>query len=282
MAGSALHEGSRRRDGKEADMTERTSYLEGTPSWVDLMTSDPGGARAFYGGLFGWEFDINPDPTTGHYTTCRLRGKRVAGMGGEPAPAGMPTVWITYFAVDDADKTAERIAEHGGKVQMAPMDVLDMGRWAMAADPSGASFGLWQARRHIGAELVNEPGTLTWNELNTRDLDAATAFYGDVFGLRWEDYGSAGDGPPYKVAYTSAGSVAGATVIGPDTPTQVPAYWGVYFWVEDAEASAAKATELGGTLLAPVFDSPQGPIAAVRDPHGATFAVIASGQAQGG
>jgi predicted enzyme related to lactoylglutathione lyase len=218
----------------------------------------------------------------GHYTACLLRGKRVAGMGGDPAPAGMPTVWTTYFAVDDADKTAERITEHGGKMQMPVMDILDQGRWAMAADPEGASFGLWQARKHTGAELVNEPGAFTWNELNSRDLDGATAFYGSVFGLRWEDYGPAGEGPAYKVANTTAGSVAGATEMAAEMPAEVPAYWAVYFWVEDAAATAARASELGGSIQVPVFDTPQGPVAVLRDPQGATFSVIASGQAQGG
>jgi predicted enzyme related to lactoylglutathione lyase len=257
-------------------MAERTSYLEGTPSWVDLMTSDPEGARAFYGGLFGWEFEIDPNADTGHYTTCLLRGKRVAGMGGDPAPAGMPTFWTTYFAVDDVDKIAERVAEHGGKIQMAPMDVMEMGRMAMAADPQGATFGLWQARQHTGAELVNEPGALTWNELNTRDLDGATAFYADVFGLRWEDMGPAGEGPAYKVANTSAGSAAGAMQMGPEFPAEVPPFWGIYFWVADAAASVARASELGGTVQVPVFDTPQGPVAVLRDPQGGQFSIIQS------
>jgi hypothetical protein len=255
-------------------MAERTSYLEGTPSWVDLMTSDPEAARAFYGGLFGWEFDIDPDPQTGHYTSCLLRGKRVAGMAGDPAPAGVGTFWTTYFAVDDVDKIAERVAEHGGKIQMAPMDVMEMGRMAMAADRDGAMFGMWQARAHTGAQLVNEPGTLTWNELNTRDLDGATAFYAEVFGLRWEDMDTGGAGPRYKIANASAGSVAGATEMAPEIPAEVPAYWAVYFWVADAAASAAKAAELGGTVQVPVFDSPQGPIAALRDPQGGMFLII--------
>jgi len=255
-------------------MSERTSYLEGTPSWVDLMTTDPEGARAFYGALFGWEFEVDPNPETGNYTMCRLRGKNVAGMGGQPVTGGMPTVWATYFAADDADKIAERITEHGGKILMAPMDVMDAGRMTMAADLEGAMFGAWQAGRHTGAELVNEPGTFTWNELRTRDLDGSTAFYGEVFGLRWEDYGTGGEGPRYKVASTAAGVVAGAMEMGPEFPAGVPAHWLTYFAVADTAATAAKATDLGGTIQVPVTDSPQGPLAVLNDPQGGMFAII--------
>ncbi len=256
-------------------MGERTSYREGTPSWVDLMTSDPEGARAFYGGLFGWEFEIDPDPATMNYTSCRLNGKRVAGMGGQPAPAGMPTLWTTYFAVDDADKTAERIAEHGGAVQMAPMDVMDLGRMAIAADREGAMFGLWQGRQHIGAELVNQPGTFVWAELSTRDLDGGTAFYSEVLGQRWDDFDTGGQGPRYRVANVEGKVVGGALQMGPEVPAEVPSNWGVYFGVEDADAAVAKATELGGSVQAPVFDTPQGPMAVLRDPQGGMFSVIA-------
>jgi predicted enzyme related to lactoylglutathione lyase len=256
-------------------MGERTSYREGTPSWVDLMTTDPEGARAFYGGLFGWDFDIDPNPDTFNYTMCRLNGHSVAGMGGQPAPAGMPTVWTTYFAVDDADKTAERVVEHGGTVQMAPMDVMDSGRMAIAADAQGAMFGLWQAAGHIGAGLVNVPGTLVWNELSTRDLDGGTAFYGEVLGQRWDEYDTGAQGPRYKVAYIDGKVVCGALEMGSEFPAEIPPNWRAYFAVEDAAAAAAKATELGGSVQIPVFDTPQGPTAVLSDPQGGVFSVIA-------
>jgi predicted enzyme related to lactoylglutathione lyase len=255
-------------------MAERTSYPEGTPNWIDLMTSDPAGARAFYGGLFGWEFDIDPDPQTGNYTMCRLNGKNVAGMGGQPAQGGMPTLWTTYFAVDDVDKIAERIAEHGGKIQVAPLDVMDAGRMAIAADREGAIFGLWQARRHIGSELVNVPGTVVWNELQTRDLDGGTAFYTEVFGLRWEDYETGEGGPRYRVMNTNK-TVGGALEMSAEFPAEIPANWTVYFAVEDAEAAVAKATELGGSVQVPIFDTPQGPTAVLKDPQGGVFSIIA-------
>jgi predicted enzyme related to lactoylglutathione lyase len=256
-------------------MGERTAYLEGTPSWVDLMTTDPEGARAFYGPLFAWEFEIDPDPQTGNYTTCRLGGKRVAGMGGQPTEAGMPTVWTTYFAADDADKISERIAEHGGNVLMPPMDVMDAGRMAMATDREGAAFGLWQAGTHTGAELVNVPGAFVWNELVTRDLDGGTAFYADVLGLRWDDYETGEGGPRYRVANSSKGVVAGAMQMGSEFPPEVPSHWATYFAVEDVPATVASATELGGSVVAPVMDTPQGPMAVLLDPQGGQFSIIA-------
>ncbi len=255
-------------------MGERTSYVEGTPSWVELVTSDPEGARAFYGALFGWEFDINPDPNTGNYTQAMLHGKRIAGMDGRPAPAGMPTVWTTYFATSDAEKVAERITEHGGSVQMAPMDVMDYGRMAIGADPSGATFGLWQAGTHTGSQLVNEPGAFCWNELNTRDLDGAAAFYEGVLGVRFEDFPTGEGGPRYKVFHTAAGIAGGAMDVSDQLPA-MPPFWSVYFDVEDANATVARVTELGGSVLFPVTDSPQGPVAGLTDPQGGAFSIIA-------
>jgi predicted enzyme related to lactoylglutathione lyase len=134
---------------------------------------------------------------------------------------------------------------------------------------------MWQPRQHIGAELVNVPGTVVWNELASRDLDGGTAFYTEVFGLRWDDYDTGGQGPRYRVGATSAGTAAGALEMGDQFPAQVPANWGVYFAVEDASAAVAKATELDGTVQVPVFDTPQGETAVLRDPQGGVFSVIA-------
>jgi len=130
-----------------------------------------------------------------HYTNCTLRGRNVAGMGGDPAPDGMPTVWTTYMAVDDADAAAKRGTGNGGALMMEPMDVMSLGRMAVATDPTGAAFGMWQAVDHIGSSLVNEPGAVTWTELATRDLDAAKRFYSAVFGYGWDDFDTGEGGP---------------------------------------------------------------------------------------
>jgi predicted enzyme related to lactoylglutathione lyase len=238
------------------------------------MTSDPEGARTFYGGLFGWDLEIDPDPNTGNYTTARIRGKRVAGLGGQPTDAGIPTVWTTYLAVDDVDKTVTRIREHGGTVFMEPMTIMDLGRMAMAADPTGAMFGLWEAGTHTGAEVVNEPGAFVWNELATRDLDAATGFYAGALGLTSEPLDTGGAGMPYRTLHVGGNLAGGALQLddswGPDTP----AHWMTYFAVADTDAAVARAVELGGTVRVPATDSPHGRFAVLTDPQGGAFTVI--------
>jgi len=190
-------------------MVEMTKYEAGTPSWVDLMTTDPEAARTFYGELFGWEFG-NDDPESSNYAMCRLRGMDVAGIVGSPAPEGMPTAWTTYMATDDSDTLAERITAEGGTLVMPPDDVADLGRLVVAKDSTDAVFGSWQAGRHIGAQLVNEPGTVIWNELVTSDLGVAQTFYSAAFGYEWEDYDTGEGGPPYRLLKVGDRTVGGA------------------------------------------------------------------------
>ena len=163
-------------------MPEFTSYEPGTPSWVDHATKDIGVSNAFYGSLFGWEADDQGEDM-GHYTLFRKGGKTVAGN--MPAMGeGQPSVWVTYVSVVDADVAVDRARKAGAMVFVEPMDVSDIGRMAVFADPAGAAIGVWQPKTFIGAELANEAGAFAWNELNTRDLTASKAFYSDVFG--WE------------------------------------------------------------------------------------------------
>jgi uncharacterized protein len=171
----------------EIKMGERTSYAPGTPCWVDLGTPDLDAAAAFYGGLFGWsvEEDENAEQTGG-YRQAKLRGKPVAGVM-PLMQEGQPPAWSTYVSVEDADATTAKIREAGGNVLVEPMDVLDLGRMAVFADPTGAVFGLWQPGSFIGAEVVNEAGGVLWNELNTRDTEAAKAFYRAVFGWGFDE-----------------------------------------------------------------------------------------------
>jgi predicted enzyme related to lactoylglutathione lyase len=247
-------------------MPEKTSYATGVPSWVDLTTPDPAAARQFYGGLFGWDLQVGPDEF-GNYTLAHLKGKDVAGLGGQPAPDGVPPAWTMYFAVADADATVVRIEAEGGNVLMGPMDVGPMGRMVIAADASGAVFGLWQAGEHKGAGLVNEPGAFIWNELHTRHLERAADFYGKVLGHTQDDIpGVTG----YKT-FTVGGEMAGGMAQDDDAATE---HWLTYFAVEDADASVAKVEELGGKVLSPAQDTPYGRMATVADPQGAVFAVI--------
>jgi predicted enzyme related to lactoylglutathione lyase len=256
-------------------MGERTGFAEGTPSWVDLMTTDPEGARAFYSGLFGWEMDVSPDPNTGNYTTALLGGKRVAGLSGQPNPDGVPTVWTTYFAVDDVDKAADRVRENGGTFLMEPMSVLDSGRMAIAVDPTGVAFGMWQAGTHTGAELVNEPGTQVWNELATRSLDEATGFYTAVLGLTTEDLDAGESGLRYRTLHVNGNVVGGSLQMDDSWGPEFPGHWMTYFAVADTDAAVATAQALGGQVRVPPTDSPHGRFAVLSDPQGGAFTVIA-------
>ena len=250
-----------------------TSYAQGTPNWVDLQTSDQDAAKAFYTGLFGWTYDDQPTPQGPVYSMAMIGGHPVAAIAPqspELATAGAPPMWNTYLAVDSADEAAGKVEAAGGKVGMAPFDVVDAGRMAFVLDPSGAAVALWQANQHIGATLVNEPGTVTWNELITTD-PSAVKFYADVLGMTTSTMDMGGG--PYTV-FEAGGRMVGGTT-APQMPG-VPNHWHVYFEVADADAAAAKAAELGGTVIVPPFDIPVGRIAVVGDPQGAVFSIIKS------
>jgi hypothetical protein len=255
-------------------MPERTSYEPGTPSWADLSTPDLESTKRFYGELFGWEAqDAGPVEQTGGYAFFTLRGKRVAGVGPIMAE-GQPTVWTTYFSTDSADAVADRSRAEGAQVVAEPMDVMDAGRLTIVAHPAAGIFGAWQPGEHRGAELVDEPGTMTWNELLTRDVAGARRFLEVVFGLRAED-SDMGGGRTYTVLHVGDRGVAGMMEMPAGVPAEVPAFWTVYFAVEDADATTARAVELGGTRVTEPMDIPGiGRFAGLADPHGAFFSVI--------
>jgi uncharacterized protein len=254
-------------------MPEVTSYAAGTPCWVDLTTSDPDGARAFYASLFGWELEIGP-AETGYYAQARVRGLPVAGISGQPKPDELPVAWMIYLAADDLDDAVKRVLENGGTVSMAPLEVMGQGRMAIAIDPTGAAFGLWQAGQHFGAALINEPGALCWSELGTRDLGGARRFYSAVFGYEWEDVDTGEGAPEYTTLTLDGRAVAGAYTMSDDMPAEIPPNWMADFAVTDADATVAKAQELGGGVSMPPVDSPYGRYAILRDPQGGVFSVI--------
>lgn len=252
-------------------MSTRTSYAPGTPSWVDLGTTDPDAASAFYSALFGWDIQEGP-PETGGYRMCLLHGAPVAGLMSVMSE-DQPPAWMTYVSTDDADATAAKVAEAGGSVVAEPMDVLTFGRMAVFADDAGAQFAAWQPRDHIGAGVVNETGALVWNELNVRDAEAAMAFYGAVFGWRGEPVP---DSPmPYTQWMLGEDGIAGMIQMTDQWPPEVPPHWVVYFAVDDCDASCARAQELGGSVSVEPFDIPIGRFAMLGDPQGAFFSVIA-------
>ncbi|KWX04568.1 hypothetical protein TH66_07745 [Carbonactinospora thermoautotrophica] len=251
-----------------SEVTER--YAPGVPAWVDLSAQDREAAQRFYGELFGWDFEVGP-PEVGYYTQCTVRGLPVAGIYQTPSGEdGPPVAWITYLATDDVDATVARAREAGGQVLMGPMDVLEEGRIALLADPTGAVVGLWQARRHIGARVVNEPVSPCWSELATRDAARAREFYRALFDYELHDM-SGFDYTTLRVAGRDVAGVWGATDV---LPPDVPAHWAVYFAVPDADEVAATVTKLGGRVLREPVDSPYGRFATVQDPQGAVFGVL--------
>ena len=273
-------------------MAERDGYLPGVPCWIDTSHPDPEGAVAFYSGLFGWEFeDVMPPGSEGKYFIGRIRGGDVAAIGSVAEGAPPMAMWNTYVWVDSADDAAAKVAEAGGSVMMEPFDVMDSGRMAVLTDAEGAAFCVWQAKEHRGAKIVNEHGSLSFNNLNVRDVEGAKRFYGSVFG--WETleldggfemwtlpgYGDylARDNPDLRTQMEEQSAPAGfenvVASLAPMTDDQqdVPAHWGVTFAVDDADAVAGKAAELGGTVVVPPFDAPWVRMTVLTDPQGAMF-----------
>lgn len=250
-----------------------STVAPGTPCWTDLATPDLADARRFYPDLFGWTSEVVPEPEAGGYTVFRKDGRRVAGAGPPAAPGQMP-IWSAYVATDDADLVAGRVAAAGGQVFVPPFEVFDQGRMAVFSDPAGAALSVWQPMAMPGAELFDSPGALTWTELVTPDPDGAEVFYELVFG--WQPEEQVVDGVPYTGWRLGDRIVAGMTPpLGEGFPSDLPAYWTVYFAVTDTDATTDHAIRLGGQVLVPPRDSPEGRYAALRDPQGALFSVIA-------
>ena len=251
-------------------MAEFTRYEPGTPSWVDLASPDVAASVAFYRRLFGWE-GADQGAEAGHYTIFTLRGKQVGAVT-PLQQEGQPPAWTTYVTVDDADVTTKAAREAGGNVLAEPMDVMDLGRMAVFADPTGAVIAIWQARAFPGAQLANEPGSFCWNELNTRDTKAAAAFYGGVFG--WKANALDMPGMAYTELKADDRTVAGMMAMPAQVPAEMPAHWLVYFAVDDCDAAVATATGAGATAFVPPTDIPPGRFSVLADPQGAVFAVI--------
>ena len=252
-------------------MAEFTSYAHGTPCWVDVTSPELDKSVDFYTGLFGWDAQVSQEPEASGYTMFMLRGKYVAAAG-PPQQEGMPSYWTTYLASDDVDDSAAKIRAAGGTVFMDPFDVFDSGRMTVAQDPTGAAFGVWQAKQHIGAELANEHGTLLWNQCHTPDPARATEFYVAVFGYEVDEIDMGGE-QPFRVI-----KVAGRGIGGVREPVAgEPPSWSVTFAVDDADEIVSRAKELGGSVLMEPFDLPEiGRLAVIQDPAGAVFQVMKS------
>ncbi len=267
-------------------MGDRTGYTPGTFCWTELTTTDQAGAKAFYGGLLGWEADDRPVGDGGYvYSMMQRDGKPVAAIAMQPdrsretlasgenprfdqqRESGVPPMWNSYISVESADATAERAKELGATVHAPPFDVMDVGRMAVIQDPQGAHFELWEPKAHFGAALVNAPGAPVWNELGTTDLDAAGAFYGSLFG--WTVAPFEGSPEPYLSIKNGDANAGGMRAATPGAPP----FWLAYFGVEDLDAALAKVGELGGAVHAGPIDISIAKIAIVADPQGAVFAL---------
>ncbi|MCD9879897.1 VOC family protein [Streptomyces guryensis] len=245
--------------------------VTGGPCWTELGTSDLAAAERFYAALFGWRSETDPRQEAGGYTVAHLGDAAVAAL--TPLyQESQPVAWNVSFAVANADATAALVTAAGGTVLLGPMDVFDMGRFAVALDPAGAAFQLWQARAFPGAGLFNAPGSLGWVELLTRAPERAESFYTTVFG--WSVSASA----HYTQWGIDGAEFGGMMPMDDKFPPEVPPHWLPYFAVADVDASAATATEAGGTVLMEPTSVPDGPrIAVLRDPPGAVFGVYRAG-----
>ena len=257
-------------------MAELDSLPPGSFCWPELGTTDPKAAAGFYRTVFGWDVDVQPIGPTETYSMFKMRGREVAAaytLRDQERQYGVPPHWNTYVSVENADAAAKRAQELGGKVLAPPFDVMDAGRMAVLQEPTGATFQVWQAKRHIGTRLQREPGALCWTELATRDTRKAETFYTQLFG--WNAKLGTDGGVEYT-EFSAGGSPSGGMMAMPSqVPSQVPAHWTPYFQVTDCDASAAKATSAGGKTIVPPTDIPKvGRFAMIQDPQGAMFAIF--------
>ncbi len=248
-------------------------FIPGEACWVDVSVSDPEASRDFYTGLFGWTYQINPDP--GHYTHALLDGEPVAGLGGVPVEPGQPVAWTLYLSSDNAAHTANEIGEHGGHVLFGPVDFPGQGIMVVATDPTGAQIGFWEPAEEWRFR-AGVPGSLCWAELNTWDGQAADEFFAELFGYRQEQIGD-GVGFDYTVWSLGTEALLGRRRMGDEFPSDASPHWMLYFSVAPetgADAAVARVAELGGWVSVHPFTSPSGRIAVVQDPGGAVFALI--------
>ena len=282
-------------------MIPRDGAIPGVPCWVDVVQPDPEATMAFYADLFGWSYEIRTPPEApATYAYARKDDLLVAGVGGPPGPDG-PSGWTQAIWVDSADDAAAAVEANGGRVTTAPSDIPGAGRMAMCSDPLGGVFGVWQAAENRGVQLVNADGSWNFTGLRTADPDTADVFYRAVFGWELESLGPEGSGAPtfWKVpgygafladhdpevkAWQESGQAPGGFIDSVTwlelDPTATSATWEVTFAVDDADASFARALDLGATERVPLFDTPWTRQGTVVDPQGAVL-VLSQYQPEG-
>lgn len=270
-------------------MSTRSDYPAGVPCWVDTVQPDPTAAARFYSGLFGWQTaEVMPSDASGHYLMARIGDRTVAAVSSEPTDTPSAATWKTYIRVASADDAAARVQQAGGKVLTEPIDVFDAGRMATFADPEGARFHVWQPGSHRGAEAVNEHGAVNFNNLHTDDVATAASFYGAVFGWTTLEVGDGtmwtlpgyGDfletlNPGMRAAMKQMGAPERFEDVVARTFPRAggPARWSVTFGVDNADAIADLARELGGSIRTAPRNVPWERFAVLADPAGADFGV---------
>jgi uncharacterized protein len=256
-------------------MGSHMKHPAGNFCWFELGTSDQNAAKEFYAGLFGWRHDDSPLPPEmgGVYTTLMKDDKKVGAMYQlGAAHQGIPPHWMLYVNVDSADETAAKATELGAETFCPPMDVMEHGRMAIFKDPTGAMLSVWEPKTHFGVELVGAPGSACWGELATPDAKTAGVFYSNLFGWSLKE---SGDGNPYTELNNQGQPIGGIMHMNGPEYQGVPAHWGVYFAVDDCDATVEKAKGMGATSCVPPTDIPNvGRFAVIQDPQGAIFSVF--------
>ncbi|MEY9968650.1 putative enzyme related to lactoylglutathione lyase [Streptacidiphilus sp. MAP12-16] len=248
-----------------------TSFVPGSPTWIDIAIPETAATSAFYGELFGWE-SVSAGPDAGGYGFFNLQGDMAGGFGPQ-MEEGASSAWMVYFGTTDADATTKSAEQAGGTVRSAVFDVMTSGRMAQLTDPTGGEFALWQPIEHTGLKAVNVPGSLAWVELHTGDVAAARAFYTSILG--W----TATDQDMGEFTYTVLSTGGEEDSFGGLMPAMdgEPPHWQPYFEVADCDATVAKLLRLGGKVTHPAQSAPGiGRMAAATDPNGAPFSVITS------
>ena len=260
-------------------MPSMTSYEHGAPCWTDLATSEPVRAKGFYTKLFGWTYQDNDMGNGQFYSTIQLNGVdggAIYGQVAEEIEQGISARWSTYFNVDDIAAAAARVVPAGGTLMMEPFDVMGIGRMVLIFDPTGAVVALWQFVQHIAARVVNEPGAMTWNELMTRDTDAAAKFYEEVLG--WYSHTEDMGGMDYTIFHITQEHPAGGMVQLDEAHGGRRPQWMVYFAVSDCDATTMLSSKNGGKVVVPPTNIPAGRFAVLSDPQGAVFGVMAGNE----
>lgn len=250
-----------------------TEFPEGTPCWADAMFADLEGAKSFYGDVLGWTFGESASEY-GNYTQAYSDGKAVAAIVPQMPGEETQSAWCLYFASPDTAATVAKVKAAGGQILMEPMKVGDFGTMALAKEPTGAVFGIWQPEQHKGFEKIAETGAYGWAEVFTRDPDTADAFLAKVFPYQVQKI--ADEHVDFKVFSVGDKSnvVLGRMKMGDEFPPGIPSYVNVYFVVDDVDATVKKASDLGAKLQFGPMSSPYGRFAALADPQGANFTVI--------